>query len=215
MPEVIAENGGVPVRTRVGHSFIKQKMAETGAVFGGEHSAHYYFAANYGADSGLIATVQMLSELTRSDDVLSKVRVPYERYSQSGEINTHVDDVDAVLAGVSARYADGRQDHLDGLTVEFDTLVVQPAAVEHRAVAAPQPRSRDPRRVRRPRRRAARPDHQQLTSRERTRAMPLAPELLSILACPEDKGPLYYLEDLDVLFNPRLQRVYRVRDGIP
>jgi phosphomannomutase len=121
VPEVIAENGGVPVRTRVGHSFIKQKMAETGAVFGGEHSAHYYFAANYGADSGLIATVQMLSELTRSDDVLSKVRVPYERYTQSGEINTHVDDVDAVLAGVSARYATGRQDHLDGLTVEFDS----------------------------------------------------------------------------------------------
>jgi phosphomannomutase len=118
---VIAENGGVPVRTRVGHSFIKQKMAETGAVFGGEHSAHYYFAANYGADSGLIATVQMLSELTRSDDVLSKVRVPYERYTQSGEINTHVDDVAAVLAGVSARYATGRQDHLDGLTVEFDS----------------------------------------------------------------------------------------------
>ena len=121
VPEVIAENGGVPVRTRVGHSFIKQQMAETGAVFGGEHSAHYYFAANYGADSGLIATVQMLSELTRSDDVLSKVRVPYERYTQSGEINTHVDDVEAVLAGVSAMYADGRQDRLDGLTVEFDT----------------------------------------------------------------------------------------------
>ena len=121
VPEVIAENGGVPVRTRVGHSFIKQQMAETGAVFGGEHSAHYYFAANYGADSGLIATVQMLSELTRSDDVLSKVRVPYERYTQSGEINTHVNDVGAVLAGVSAQYVDGRQDHLDGLTVEFDS----------------------------------------------------------------------------------------------
>ncbi len=121
VPEVIAENGGVPVRTRVGHSFIKQQMAETGAVFGGEHSAHYYFAANYGADSGLIATVQMLSELTRSDDVLSKVRVPYERYTQSGEINTHVNDAGAVLAGVSAQYVDGRQDHLDGLTVEFDS----------------------------------------------------------------------------------------------
>jgi phosphomannomutase len=121
VPEVIAENGGLPVRTRVGHSFIKQQMAESGAVFGGEHSAHYYFAANYGADSGLIATVQMLSELTRSDDVLSKIRVPYERYTQSGEINTHVVDVEAVLAGVSANYVDGRQDRLDGLTVEFDS----------------------------------------------------------------------------------------------
>ena len=71
--------------------------------------------------------------------------------------------------------------------------------------------------MRRPRRRTAVPDHQQLTARrtERTTHSPLAPELLSILACPEDKGPLYYFEDLDVLFNPRLQRVYRVREGIP
>ena len=90
---MIREHGGMPMRTQVGHSFIKQRMAETGAVFGGEHSAHYYFARNYGADSGLIATVQILSELTRTDDVLSKVRVPFERYSQSGEINTHVADV--------------------------------------------------------------------------------------------------------------------------
>jgi len=121
VPEVIAENGGVPIRTKVGHSFIKQVMAETGAVFGGEHSAHYYFAGNYGADSGLIATVQLLSELCRSDDMLSKVRVPYERYSQSGEINTHVHDVAAVTERVSAALADGRQDRLDGLTVEFPT----------------------------------------------------------------------------------------------
>jgi phosphomannomutase len=121
VPEVIREHGGTPIRTRVGHSFIKQRMAETGALFGGEHSAHYYFAKNYGADSGLIATVQILSELTRTDDVLSKVRVPYERYSQSGEINTHVRDVAAVLDRVSTTLADGTQDHLDGLTVEYDT----------------------------------------------------------------------------------------------
>ena len=121
VPEVIREHGGTPIRTRVGHSFIKQKMAETGALFGGEHSAHYYFAKNYGADSGLIATVQILSELTRTDDVLSKVRVPYERYSQSGEINTSVHDVAAVLDRVSTTLADGAQDHLDGLTVEYDT----------------------------------------------------------------------------------------------
>ena len=76
---------------------------------------------NYGADSGLIATVQILSELTRTDDVLSKVRVPFERYSQSGEINTHVDDVTAVLDRVSATLSDGAQDHLDGLTVEYGT----------------------------------------------------------------------------------------------
>ena len=143
VPEVIAENGGVPVRTRVGHSFIKQQMAETGAVFGGEHSAHYYFAANYGADSGLIATVQMLSELTRSEDVLSKVRVPYERYTQSGEINTHVDDVDAVLAGRQwslRRWPPGppRRAHR-----RVRHVVVQPAPVEHRTAVAAEPRSRD------------------------------------------------------------------------
>jgi phosphomannomutase len=111
----------VPVRSRVGHSFIKQKMAETGALFGGEHSAHYYFARNFYADSGLIATARILSELSRGTDDLSKVRVPFERYSQSGEINTHVHDVDRVLAEVSAALSGGRQDHLDGLTVEFDT----------------------------------------------------------------------------------------------
>ena len=121
VPEVIAENGGVPVRSRVGHSFIKQKMAETGALFGGEHSAHYYFARNFYADSGLIATAQILSEVCRGTDDLSKVRVPFERYSQSGEINTHVHDVDRVLADVSGALSGGRQDHLDGLTVEFDT----------------------------------------------------------------------------------------------
>jgi len=121
VPEVIKEHGGVPIRTRVGHSFIKQRMAETGAVFGGEHSAHYYFAKNYGADSGLIATVQILAELTRSDTRLSVLRKPFERYSQSGEINTQVSDVDAVLANVSAALGDGDQSHLDGLTIEYDT----------------------------------------------------------------------------------------------
>jgi phosphomannomutase len=118
VPEVIREHGGVPVRTKVGHSFIKQKMAETGAVFGGEHSAHYYFARNYRADSGLIATVLVLSELSRAGQELSIVRKPFERYSQSGEINTTVADVDAVLAAVSEAMAGFPQDRLDGLTVD-------------------------------------------------------------------------------------------------
>jgi len=121
VPEVIREHGGVPHRTQVGHSFIKQIMASTGAVFGGEHSAHYYFARNYGADSGLIATVQLLSELSRGDVELSKLRVPFERYSQSGEINTHVDDIAAIIERVSTTLGDGKQDRLDGLTVEYPT----------------------------------------------------------------------------------------------
>ena len=118
VPEVIRENGGVPVRTKVGHSFIKQIMAETGAVFGGEHSAHYYFRDNYGADSGLIASILVLDEISRADTVLSVVRKPFERYSSSGEINTQVSDPAVVMARVAAEYAGEQQDHLDGLTVD-------------------------------------------------------------------------------------------------
>jgi phosphomannomutase len=118
VPEVIRERGGVPVRTKVGHSFIKQRMLETGAVFGGEHSAHYYFRDNFRADSGLIASMLVLAELSRGDEPLSAIRAPFERYSSSGEINTAVDDVEAVVDRVAAAYADAEQDRLDGLTVD-------------------------------------------------------------------------------------------------
>ncbi len=116
--EVIREAGGVPVRTKVGHSFIKQVMADTGAVFGGEHSAHYYFLDNFRADSGLIASMFVLDELSRSQSALSIVRKPYERYSSSGEINTQVDDPFAVIERVASSFADAQQDRLDGLTVD-------------------------------------------------------------------------------------------------
>jgi phosphomannomutase len=118
VPEVIRENGGVPVRTKVGHSFIKQIMAETGAVFGGEHSAHYYFLKNFRADSGLIAALIVLDEVSRSGTDLSVVRKPFERYSSSGEINTSVDDTDAVMAKVASVFSEHGQDRLDGLTVD-------------------------------------------------------------------------------------------------
>ena len=118
VPEVIREHGGVPVRTKVGHSFIKQVMADTGAVFGGEHSAHYYFAGNFRADSGLIAAVLVLDELSRANTDLSVVRKPFERYSSSGEINTHVDDPPQVLERVAAAYDGCPIDRLDGLTVD-------------------------------------------------------------------------------------------------
>jgi phosphomannomutase len=120
VPEVIREHGGEPVRTRVGHSFIKQVMAETGAVFGGEHSGHYYFRDNYRADSGLIAAVTALGELSDGDRPLSELLAPLRRYQASGEINTIVDDQQGRIETIAARYADGRQDRLDGLTVEFD-----------------------------------------------------------------------------------------------
>jgi phosphomannomutase len=120
VPEVIREHGGVPVRTRVGHSFIKQVMAETGAIFGGEHSGHYYFRENYRADSGLIAAVVVLERLSRADAPLSRVLEPFGRYHDSGEINTRVRDQDGTIEEIARAYANGRQDRLDGLTVEFE-----------------------------------------------------------------------------------------------
>ncbi len=118
VPEVIRENGGEPIRSKVGHSYIKQMMAETGAVFGGEHSAHYYFLDNYRADSGLIAAMHVINELSRAGKPLSEVRRPFERYEASGEINTQVDSPVAVIEEVSRRFAAHRQDRLDGLTVD-------------------------------------------------------------------------------------------------
>jgi phosphomannomutase len=118
VPEVIRESGGVPVRTQVGHSNIKQVMAETGAVFGGEHSAHYYFLDNYRADSGIIATMFMLQELSRAKMPLSQLRQPFERYEASGEINTSVSDAKVVMAAVADAYKAHPQDWVDGLTVD-------------------------------------------------------------------------------------------------
>jgi len=118
VPEVITEHGGVPIRTKVGHSFIKQLMLETGAVFGGEHSAHYYFAGNFRADSGLIASMLLLAELSRAEEPLSVLRKPFERYASSGEINTQVHDPAAVIEQVSAEFEQYDQDRLDGLSVD-------------------------------------------------------------------------------------------------
>ncbi len=119
VPEVVREHGGTPVRTRVGHSFIKEVMASTGAVFGGEHSAHYYFRDNYRADSGIIAALVVLEQLSVAGVPLSELRAPFERYGDSGEINTRVDDTSAVIERVAAHYADADQDRLDGLTVDL------------------------------------------------------------------------------------------------
>jgi phosphomannomutase len=119
VPEIVRERGGTPVRTRVGHSFIKAVMAETGAVFGGEHSGHYYFRDNYRADSGLIAAVVVLELLCKADEPLSELRRPFERYAASGEINTEVADPPAVVDRVAEAYADADQDRTDGLTVDL------------------------------------------------------------------------------------------------
>ncbi|HEY1740150.1 MAG TPA: phosphomannomutase/phosphoglucomutase, partial [Acidimicrobiia bacterium] len=118
VPEIVRENGGTPVRSRVGHSFIKQVMADTGAIFGGEHSAHYYFRDNWRADSGSIAALMVLETLSRAGVPLSELRKPYERYVQSGEINTRVDDPAAVTERIAAHFSGLAQDRLDGLTVD-------------------------------------------------------------------------------------------------
>jgi phosphomannomutase len=119
VPEIVRELGGTPVRARVGHSFIKQVMAETGAIFGGEHSGHYYFRDNFRADSGLIAALVVLEALSRAAVPMSDLRPPLERYAASGEINSLVEDPAARIDEVAAAYEDADQDRLDGLTVDL------------------------------------------------------------------------------------------------
>jgi phosphomannomutase len=120
VPEVIRRYGGNPVRTRVGHSFIKGVMADTGAVFGGEHSGHYYFRDHYNADSGLVASLVLMDQISKAGVPLSELLEPFRRYHDSGEINSVVDDQAGIVARIASAYADGRQDLLDGLTVQFD-----------------------------------------------------------------------------------------------
>jgi phosphomannomutase len=120
VPEIILENGGVPVRSRVGHSFIKAEMARTDAVFGGEHSAHYYFREFWFADTGMLAAMHVLAALGGQSRPLSQFAEEYERYAASGEINSTVDDVPARVAAVRAAFPDATFDELDGLTVQVD-----------------------------------------------------------------------------------------------
>jgi len=121
VPDLVREHGGVPVRTRVGHSYIKEKMAETDAVFGGEHSAHYYFRDFWRADTGMLAALHVLAALGEQARPASELFAAYTRYSESGEINSQVDDQAGVVAAIEKTYA-GREgvtvDHLDGLTVD-------------------------------------------------------------------------------------------------
>ena len=123
VPEIVREHGGEPVRTRVGHSFIKQTMAERDAMFGGEHSGHYYFRDFWFADSGMLAAMHVLAALGGQDRPLSELLGEFTRYSASGEINSRVDDQEGTTAQVRAEY-EGRPgvtiDELDGLTVGHD-----------------------------------------------------------------------------------------------
>lgn len=125
VPEIVLENGGTPVRTRVGHSFIKATMAETDAIFGGEHSGHFYFRDFWKADSGMLAAMHALAALGEAParTTLSELLAPYLRYVMSGEINTKVTDAEAVVAKIKSEFADRATDidELDGLTLSLDS----------------------------------------------------------------------------------------------
>jgi phosphomannomutase len=123
VPEIITEHGGIPIRTRVGHSFIKARMAETGAVFGGEHSGHFYFRDFWYADSGMLAALHVLAALGEQDAPLSDILAGYGRYVATGEINSEVADQAGAAARVRAEFASRPGvtfDELDGLTVTGD-----------------------------------------------------------------------------------------------
>ena len=121
VPQIVREHGGTPVRTRVGHSFIKAEMARTGAVFGGEHSAHYYFRDFWRADTGMLAAMHVLAALGEQSGTLADLTRDYARYAGSGEINSTVADQRARVAAVRKAFADRTRaaDELDGLTVEL------------------------------------------------------------------------------------------------
>jgi len=119
VPEAVRAAGGVPVRTRVGHSFIKAVMKETGAIFGGEHSGHYYFRDNYRADSGILTMLVLMQVMAEDGRPLSEMRSEFEPYAQSGEINLRVADQQAATGAVAAAFVDGEQDRTDGLTVSW------------------------------------------------------------------------------------------------
>lgn len=119
VPEIVREGGGRPVRTKVGHSFIKQVMAESGAIFGGEHSGHYYFRSNFRADSGMLAMLYLLRILTESGQTLAELRTSVERYRSSGEINFRIYDTGRALRAVEDASYNASIDRLDGLTVDY------------------------------------------------------------------------------------------------
>ncbi len=119
VPEMVTAGGGRPVRTRVGHSFIKAVMRDTGAIFGGEHSGHYYFRDNFGADSGILAMLVLLQVVSEDGRSLSEMRKEFEPYAQSGEINFTVGDTGAAIAAVAASFSGEDSDRVDGLTVDL------------------------------------------------------------------------------------------------
>jgi phosphomannomutase len=117
--EVVQQNGGIPIRTPVGHALIKPLMKKYNAIFGGEHSGHFYFRQNYFADSGMIALSVCLELLSAEDKPLSQLVSSIDYYFRTGEINSRVEDVPKKLEAIESQYKDAKIDHLDGITIEY------------------------------------------------------------------------------------------------
>ena len=210
VPEIVSAAGGIPVRTRVGHSYIKQVMAETGAVFGGEHSGHYYFRDNYRADSGMLAMLVLLQVVSESGRPLSQLRAEVEPYAASGEINLTVDDQAGSLAAVESHFTDAEVDKTDGLTVSWADRWFNLRSSNTEPVLRLNVEGPDQAGV------------EQLVAEVREavdgttkQAGLIAPELKAILVCPSCHGDLR--EDLE---NSKLECTqcglrYPVTDGIP
>jgi len=210
VPEMVRAAGGTPIRTRVGHSFIKQVMAQTGAVFGGEHSGHYYFRDNYRADSGILTMLVLLQVLSEDGRRLSVIRREFEPYAQSGERNFTVENKEAVLDRAEAAFPTAATDRLDGLTIDLGAtwFNLRPSNTEpvlRLNVEAPDEDTVE-----------------ELVARVRTiveevgGVTSLLPEgLLEIMQCPSCGGELAEVAEPPSLVCSKCRLRYRIEDGIP
>ncbi len=229
VPEVVAENGGTAIRTRVGHSFIKATMAETNAVFGGEHSGHFYFRDFWRADSGMLAALHCFAALgeTAPGTTFSSLMTPFNRYAASGEINTRVDNQASVIAAITSQYAQYELDELDGLTVSADDWWFNVRASNTEPLMRLNVEARDPVQMQQ-----LRDTVLELMRAPATSPMPvpitsapfgIAPELWAVLACPCDAhGALIATaaREMPDAQTPELvctvcDARFPVRDGIP
>ena len=216
VPEVVAENGGTAIRTRVGHSFIKETMAHTNAVFGGEHSGHFYFRDFWRADSGMLAALHCIAALgeTQPGTTLASLMTPFNRYAASGEINTRVDNQAAVIAAITAQYARHDLDELDGLTVSADTWWFNVRASNTEPLLRLNVEARDFDQMQ-----ALRDTVLELMHAPVTHApYGIASELWAVLACPCDSHGV--LVEAPESHTPELECTvcgarFPVRDGIP
>jgi phosphomannomutase len=219
VPEVIKENGGTAIRTRVGHSFIKATMAETNAVFGGEHSGHFYFRDFWRADSGMLAALHCIAALgeTPPGTVFSSLMTPFNRYEASGEINTRVGNQARVISAIKSKYSQNDLDELDGLTVSSDSWWFNVRASNTEPLLRLNVEARDLSQMQQ-----LRDEVLELmnapTEPVSTAPFGIAPELWAVLACPcPAHGELIPRSDSQIpeLVCSVCSAHFPVRDGIP